>query len=123
MEPLPKVITKEKISEEEVIQCKQVIYNLIGLESKHEPLYLPNAGPRVKGQKREEQYKVMWNELETLIKNNLHTENHRAIYGCLLECHKFSVEDKIPEKVELDQAMRELDRIGGLLTRFCMQII
>lgn len=56
----------------------------------------------------------MWNELDTLIKNNIHTENHRSIYSCLLECHKFNLDDtdKLSEKVELDQALRELDQMG-----------
>lgn len=92
-----------------MIQCQQVIYSLIALEKKHEPLNPPSLGQRTKGHKREEQYKIMWNELETFIKNNLHSENHRQIYSCLLECHKFD-----EEKVELDQALRELDEIGKI---------
>lgn len=115
IEPLPQIIIKDKITAEEVVQCKQIIYSLIGLESKHEPLHLPNVN-RSKGQKREEQYKIMWNELEILLKNNCHTENHTAVYNCLIECHKFTAEDgsKLPEKVELDQALRELDQIGNI---------
>jgi hypothetical protein len=98
-----------------VFQCKHIIYNLISLESKNESLYPLNTGQRVKGQKREDQYKAMWNELETLLKKNLHTSDHRSIYNCLLECHKFNFdEDKLSEKVELDEALRELDHIGGI---------
>ncbi|CAG9863115.1 unnamed protein product [Phyllotreta striolata] len=112
-DPLPTLITKDKLTDEEVFQCKKVIYNLISLESKMEPLHPANTGQRVKGQKREEQYKAMWNELETLVKNNLHSENHRSIYTCLLECHKFNFEDdKISDKVELDEALHQLDNIG-----------
>ncbi|XP_018561790.1 protein asunder [Anoplophora glabripennis] len=112
-DPLPTLITKEKISDEEVFQCKKIIYNLISLESKMEPLHPLNTGQRMKGQKREEQYKAMWNELEMLVKNNLHTDNHRSVYTCLLECHKFNFEeDKIAEKVELDEALNQLDNIG-----------
>ncbi|CAH0563314.1 unnamed protein product [Brassicogethes aeneus] len=112
IDPMPALITKEKISDEEVFACKKVIYNLISLESKMEPLHQVSSGQRVKPAKREEQYKAMWNELETLLKNNLHTENHRNVYGCLLECHKFNFneEDK-SEKVELDDALRELDQM------------
>ncbi|KAF5295180.1 hypothetical protein FQR65_LT10568 [Abscondita terminalis] len=109
IDPLPSIITKEKITDEEMVQCKQVIYNLIALESKHEPLHLANVGQRSKGQKREEQYKIMWNELETLLKNNCHSENHKMVYNCLIECHKFNSEDG--DKVELDQALRELDQL------------
>lgn len=92
-----------------------MIYNLITLEAKHEPLHIPNLGQRPKGQKREEQYKIMWNELETLLKNNCHSENHRAVYNCLLECHKFSDDS---DKVELTQALRELDQMCEYLSIF-----
>lgn len=81
---------------------------MIALEAKHEPLHLPNVGQRGKGQKREEQYKIMWNELETLLKNNCHSESHKAVYNCLIECHKFADDN---DKVELDQALRELDQM------------
>lgn len=113
-------MTKDQLTDEEVVNCKQVIYNLIGLESKHEPLHLINVGHRSKGQKREEQYKILWSEIDTLLKNNCHTANHTAVYNCLLECHKFPVEEPVvkvenlPDKVELDQALRELDQIGKL---------
>lgn len=99
-------MTKEKISDDEVIQCKKVIYNLISVETKHEPLLLPNLGQRAKGQKREEQYKVMWNELEMLLKSNLHTENHRSVYNCLLECHKFNIDD---DKLDSEHGIIDLD--------------
>ncbi|EFA08805.1 protein asunder [Tribolium castaneum] len=113
IDPLPSIITKEKITEEEVYQCRRIIFNLISLESKNESLYSLNAGQRVKGQKREDQYKAMWNELETLLKKNLHTADHRSVYNCLLECHKFNFEEeKLSDKVELDEALRELDHIG-----------
>ncbi|KAB0793824.1 hypothetical protein PPYR_13444 [Photinus pyralis] len=110
IDPLPSIITKEKITDEEMVQCKQVIYNLIALESKHEPLHLANMGQRSKGQKREEQYKIMWNELETLLKNNCHSETHKMVYNCLIECHKFNSDES--DKVELDQALRELDQMA-----------
>lgn len=107
IDPLPSIITKETITEEEVNQCKQIIRNLISLENKHESLHPMNTGQRVKGQKRDEQYKTMWNELDILIKNNLHSEAHKTIHKCLLESHAFK-----DEKVELDEALRELDQIG-----------
>lgn len=99
------------------MQCNKVIFNIITLETKHESLHLPNTGQRTKGgQKKEEQYKIIWNELETLIKSNLHTDNHRSVYNCLMECHKFNTDDdKLNEKVELDQALRELDQMSGKL--------
>lgn len=105
-----------------MVECKKVIYALISSETKHEPLHVPNLGQRTKGQKREEQYKIMWNELDTLIKSNLHSENHRQVYSCLLECHKFNLDegDKLSEKVELDQALRELDQMGTIFVCFLL---
>ncbi|XP_017768624.1 PREDICTED: protein asunder homolog [Nicrophorus vespilloides] len=111
IDPLWTAITKDKLNDEEVRQCKQVVYKLFSLESKHEILPIPNAGQRIKGQKREDQYKIMWKELETLLKSNQHTENHTSVYICLKDCHKYRAEDKLSDKVELDQALRELDQL------------
>lgn len=52
MEPLLTLMLKDVLTEDEVIQCKQCIYSLIGLEAKHEPLQTPNIGQRGKGPKR-----------------------------------------------------------------------
>lgn len=35
------LINKEEITDEEVLKCQQIIYNLIAFESRHEPLTLP----------------------------------------------------------------------------------
>ncbi|KAF7278183.1 integrator complex subunit 13 asun [Rhynchophorus ferrugineus] len=114
IDPLPSLIVKEKLTTEEEFICKKIIYNLISLETKMEPLHSQNTGQRLKGQKREEQYKAMWNELETFLKSNLHSDNHRSVYQCLLECHKFSFDDdKVGEKVDLDDALNQLDNIGA----------
>lgn len=67
-----------------------------------EPLHPANTGQRGKGQKREEQYKAVWNELETLLKNNMHSENHRNVYNCLKDCHGFD-DEKLTEKLEGDE--------------------
>ncbi|XP_066140597.1 integrator complex subunit 13 [Euwallacea fornicatus] len=113
IDPLPALIVKEKLTDDEVFVCNKVIYNLIALESKMEPLHPQNIGQRVKGQKREEQYKAMWNELENFLKNNLHSDNHKLVYQCLLDCHKFNFDDdKGSEKVDLDEALNQLDNIG-----------
>lgn len=46
MDPLPRIMVKETLTEDEVVQCKQVIYSLVKLEARHEPLALPNLGHR-----------------------------------------------------------------------------
>lgn len=45
-------MVEEQLTDEQVVQCKQVIYSLIGLDAKHEPLNTPNMGQRGKGPKR-----------------------------------------------------------------------
>lgn len=52
IDPLPALLVKEEMTDEEVVKCKQVIYSLINLETKHEPLQTPNMGQRGKGPKR-----------------------------------------------------------------------
>lgn len=112
MEPLLTLMLKDVLTEDEVIQCKQCIYSLIGLEAKHEPLQTPNIGQRGKGPKREEQYKQMWSELETFVRVHCHTDQHTRVLHCLLECRNKDDEKLKVEKVELDQALRELDQFS-----------
>ncbi|XP_075231571.1 integrator complex subunit 13 asun [Lycorma delicatula] len=107
-EPLLSFMLKEHLTDEEVVQCKQCIYTLISHESKHEPLQTPTIGHRGKGPKREEQYKIMWVELETYIRAHCRTEQHSRVLHCLLDCRNKETDDK--HKVELDQALRELDQ-------------
>lgn len=35
------LIGKEEISDEDLLKCQQIIYNLIAFEARHEPLTLP----------------------------------------------------------------------------------
>lgn len=121
IDPMPTLMVKEELSNEEVVQCKQVIYNLIGLESKHENLQTPNMGQRGKGPRREEQYRIMWGELETFIRAHCRSDQHNRVLNCLLECRNKIDDDKgksdknsngREDTVELDQALRELDQFG-----------
>ncbi|PSN39663.1 Protein asunder [Blattella germanica] len=117
IDPLPGLLVKEELNDEEVVQCKQVIYSLMSLETKNESLQTPNMGQRGKGPKRDEQYRIMWSELETFLRANCRTDQHNRVLNCLLECRnksdgeKSKVEKK-DDKVELDQAIRELDQFG-----------
>lgn len=57
----------------------------------------------------------MWSELETFLRANCRTDQHNRVLNCLLECRNKSDDEKIKlekkdEKVELDQALRELDQ-------------
>ena len=119
LDPLLNAIVKETISEEEVIQCKQVILNLITQESRNEPLQPSSTGQRTKGPKRDEQYRQMFSELETLIRSHCRSDQHTAVLNCLLDCRSRSDDDpkakheRKDDKVELDQALRELDQMSA----------
>lgn len=41
LEPMLTLIGKEEISDDELLKCQQIIYNLIAFEARHEPLTLP----------------------------------------------------------------------------------
>lgn len=103
-------MVKEELTKDEIVKCKQLIFNLLQSESKHESLALPSLGGGRGGGKggvrREEHYRLLWEELETFLK--AHSRNslmHSEVLNCLLEVR--NKDDK--DKVELDQALRELD--------------
>lgn len=88
MSPLLSLVTKESLNQDEVVECKKVIYQLVGFESKGMALPVPTVGTRGKGPKREEQYRMMWNELEAFVRCHCITAEHRSVLECLLECRK-----------------------------------
>lgn len=88
LDPLLALIVKERLEDGEVVDCKKVIYQLVQMESRNDALPVPALGTRGKGPKREELYRVMWNELETLIRVHCTTENHGKVLECLQECRK-----------------------------------
>lgn len=88
MTPLLDLITKETLDINEVTECKKVIYYLVSYENKGTSLPVPTVGTRGKGPKREEQYRIMWNELEAFVRCHCITAEHRSVLDCLLECRK-----------------------------------
>ena len=102
-------MVKNELTKEEVLQCKQIIFSLLQLEAKHESLPLPNIGGGRGGKggvRREEHYRLLFAELETYLKVHAsNSPNHTEVFNCLLEVR--NKDDK--DKVELDQALRELD--------------
>lgn len=41
---------------------------------------------RLKGSKKDEQYKLVWSELEIILQNSLNSPEHKAILQSLQEC-------------------------------------
>ncbi|KAK0083424.1 hypothetical protein PV325_008809, partial [Microctonus aethiopoides] len=78
----------------------------------HEALSLPNIGGGGRGGKsdvrREEHYRLLWEELETFLKAHANNSSmHTELLNCLLEVR--NKDDK--DKIELDQALRKFDSI------------
>ncbi|OBS83135.1 hypothetical protein A6R68_22867 [Neotoma lepida] len=94
--PLASVIVKESLTEEDVLNCQKTIYNLVDMERKNDPLPISTVGTRGKGPKRDEQYRIMWNELETLVRAHVsNSEKHQRVLECLMACRS-----KPPEEEE-----------------------
>ncbi|XP_018411592.1 PREDICTED: protein asunder homolog isoform X2 [Nanorana parkeri] len=94
--PLASVIVKETLTEEDVLNCQKTIYNLVDMERKNDALPISTAGTRGKGPKRDEQYRIMWNELETLVRAHVNSsEKHQRVMECLQACRS-----KPPEEEE-----------------------
>lgn len=143
MDTILNVTNKETLTDEEVLQCQQVIFNVVAMESRHEPLALPighrfvnqiffyqiSKFPfyRLKGNKKEEQYRLLWAELETLLAASSLSPGHKVILQCIRDCRSRTPEQG-SDKMELDQAIRELDGIcksalknmQNLLLRTCL---
>ncbi|XP_056878535.1 integrator complex subunit 13 isoform X3 [Takifugu flavidus] len=94
--PLANLIVKETLSEEDVLTCQKTVYNLVDMERKNDPLPISTVGSRGKGPKRDEQYRIMWNELETLVKTHAgSTDRHQRVLDCIVACRS-----KPPEEEE-----------------------
>lgn len=84
LEPLPSLIVKENITENEVLECKKVIYRVQAMESRNDPLPVSMTGIRGKGPKREEQYRQLWGELDTFLEAASRTSKmHEKVLECL----------------------------------------
>ncbi|KAM7378197.1 hypothetical protein PAMA_013206 [Pampus argenteus] len=94
--PLANLIVKETLTEEDLLTCQKTVYNLVDMERKNDPLPISTVGSRGKGPKRDEQYRIMWNELETLVKTHAGaTDRHQRVLDCIIACRS-----KPPEEEE-----------------------
>ncbi|MCJ8743419.1 hypothetical protein PDJAM_G00093740 [Pangasius djambal] len=103
--PLANLIVKDTLTEDDVLTCQKTVYNLVDMERKNDPLPISTAGSRGKGPKRDEQYRIMWNELETLVKAHVETsERHQQVLDCISACRS-----KPPEEEERKKRGRKRD--------------
>lgn len=139
--PLPQLMMKDTLTDDETVVCKRVILRIVGMETNNEALPVPATGTRGKGPKREEQYRQLWAELEALVRSYSDTSpQHAKVLACLLECRKpqqpgagddasthaqVQLNRKLPTpggvkdagKTEADQSWRELDRLQHMTER------
>ena len=125
-DPLPSLIVKEKLDEEDVMECRKAIYHVAGMESRNEPLPTSLTSARAKGPKREEQYRQMWSELESLVgAYSSSSANHKRVLDCIQECHKSDDKSVKKEKVvkeekvdtEMEQTWKELEKYEKMTER------
>lgn len=119
IEPLTTLLLKDTLTEDEVGECKQVILCLMSMEARGDPLPSPISGQRGKGMKREDQYRAVWTELEQYLQLHLHSPAHEKVLECFMECHNKAVtpEYKGDDKVDIDQALKELDDYNYMTER------
>lgn len=77
--PLLNIITKDDVTEDEIMKCQQFIYSLLSLETRLEPLTLPLNQQRLNVNKKEEQYRLLWAELVQIIESGPMTSGHKKI--------------------------------------------
>lgn len=110
VDPILIIMAKEELSEEDILQCQQCIYQLVGIESRHE---LTLNTQRVKG-KRDDQYRLMWNELEVIVGLNGKSAGHKAVLQCIRK-----VRTQSPEGSELEGGLRKMlessESTGGMI--------
>lgn len=104
LEPILVLTLKEDLTEEEVLACQQCIYQLVGVETRHD-LILNNQ--RIKGNKKDDQYRLMWNELEVIVGLNGKSAGHKAILQCIRKVRSAQTPET-PEKMDVDSGL------GGL---------
>lgn len=81
------LIPKDKLSVEEVNDCKSAVYTIVNLESKGVNLTVPGLQSKGKGPKREELYKLLYRELTHFVANFAATPEHQQVLSCLNDVH------------------------------------
>lgn len=113
LETLLNLVSKDSLTSQEVNDCKSAIFQVVSMESKATPLPVPGISTKGKGPKREEVYKLLWKELEFVIRASACTPEHTAVLACLTEIHSKSdvnVKSEVDVKPSAEVlAWKELD--------------
>lgn len=122
IENLTRHMVQSELTEDQIMECRQVIFDLLNMEARGENLNTSHV--RTKGLKREDQYKAMWKELEVFLKEHNISSSHQEVYECFLKCHDKEANTydtksgvKNQESVNIDQALEELDAVSSSNTQ------
>ena len=107
-----RILIKDVITEDEVVECKNTIFEIMNMEARGD--LLPNVnirGGNKNFNKREEQYKMVWVELEHFLRTYNDSPKHQKVLDCLLECQNRSTSNNKNEStnVDIDQALMEIE--------------
>ena len=109
IEPITKAVVEETMTFDQVLECKQVIINLVN-EFQGE-----NSFNRTKYSKKEH-FNLIWNELEQFLKAHNYSENHHEVLKCFYTCtdREAAVEatpaSEAMEVVAVDDALEQVSK-------------
>lgn len=121
LDPLLTLLLKPTLSEDEVQECKKVIFKLQAMESRSDSLPLPIVTLKGKGTKKEEQYKQVWAELDLYIEGASTTSfMHKKVLDCTRgsqETQETKPNDESKTTEPSDKSWTELDRYQQMTER------
>lgn len=126
LEPMQRIIVQEELTDEDEAECRKAIYTLISMENKGDPLPVPTVTSvygKVKTLKKDEQYKMMFTELEKFLLSHARTDRHNNVLNCLLECRNKPILDRPKgtnnkdDQVEVEVALAEIERYQAMTER------
>jgi len=125
LEPLQEIMVQEELTEENLAECRKIIYSLLSMENRGDMLPVPvssSISGKGKTMKKDDQYKTMYTELEKYITSHCRTEKHGKVLNCLLESRNKPTVDRLQgleskRDSEWDLANKELDSYNSLTER------
>jgi len=118
--PMLSLLQQETLPDDGVAECQKVIYNLIGMENKGESLPSPLTASSTgkKSGRKEEQYRLMFSELEKfVIAHSGNSPRHHQVLECLMQVRNKPMPAKREAETELSLASRELERYQAMSER------
>ncbi|KAK9499135.1 hypothetical protein O3M35_003638 [Rhynocoris fuscipes] len=109
LDPILNLMVKQKLKNCEVIECKKCIYSLVDTDKDET---LSACAQRTKTPRKHEQWRHMFYELETFLRDHCYSEKHIDILNCFLDikCKDFTL-DK--DKAEFEDAVKELEQLSA----------